>query len=100
MTGYKESEGKIDYSEIYWEFISAMSKRMDVNKSKYEKHNYRKPLDKDQLLQAALRHLIKVIEPQDHDSETAEEHVASIACNMMMYYYQIKNHAEQTKIFT
>jgi len=95
MQGYKEISGKVDYSELYWEFITGLARRMEANKGKYEKHNYRKPLDQEQLLQAALRHLIKVMEPQPDDPETAEEHILSIACNMMMQYYQLKNYSQK-----
>lgn len=90
--GKKEVEGKVSYSEIYWEFIEAMAVRMNENKVKYGPHNYRKPLkDKEELLQSALRHLLKVIEPKEGDGETVQQHLASVADNVMMYFYQIKH---------
>lgn len=95
--GKKEVEGKVSYSEIYWEFVEAMAERMNENKVKYGPHNYRKPLqDKEELLQSALRHLLKVIEPKKGDTETKEQHLASVSDNMMMYFYQIKNFENKT----
>ncbi|MGB2789589.1 MAG: dATP/dGTP diphosphohydrolase domain-containing protein, partial [Dokdonella sp.] len=67
-TGIKEIENKVSYSEIYWSFIEQMAIRMNDNKEKYGTHNYRKPLqNKDELLDAAIRHLIKIIEPNKED---------------------------------
>ncbi len=91
-TGIKEVENKVSYSEIYWSFIEQMAIRMNENKEKYGKHNYRKPLEnKNDLLDAALRHLTKVIEPNKEDKESLEQHLAAVADNVMMYYFQIKN---------
>jgi hypothetical protein len=90
--GKKEVEGKVSYSEIYWEFVEAMAVRMNENKVKYGPHNYRKPLyDKSQLLDSALRHLLKVIEPKKGDTETKEQHLAAVSCNLMMFLYQENN---------
>lgn len=89
-TGVKEVENKVSYSEIYWSFIEQMAIRMNENKEKYGKHNYRKPLDdKDELLYAAHRHLIKIIEPNKEDKESVEQHLAAVADNVMMYYFQV-----------
>ena len=89
--GKKEVEGKVSYSEIYWEFVEVMAVRMNENKVKYGPHNYRKPLEnKEELLQSALRHLLKVIEPKEGDDETKEQHLAATSCNIMMYYFQLQ----------
>ena len=90
--GKKEVEGKVSYSEIYWEFVEAMAIRMNENKVKYGQHNYRKPLnDKRPLLDSALRHLLKVIEPKKGDTETKEQHLAAVSCTLMMCLYQENN---------
>ena len=90
--GKKEVEGKVSYSEIYWEFVEAMAERMNENKVKYGPHNYRKPLQhKSELLQSALRHLLKVIEPKEDDDETILQHLSATSCNIMMYYFQLRN---------
>ena len=95
--GKKEVEGKVSYSEIYWEFVEAMAIRMNENKVKYGPHNYRKPLQyKEELLQSALRHLLKVIEPKEDEGETIQQHLAGVADNVMMYFYQIKNFENKT----
>ena len=89
--GKKEVEGKVSYSEIYWEFVEVMAIRMNENKVKYGAHNYRKPLQhKNELLQSALRHLLKVIEPKEGDDETIQQHLAAVSCNVMMYYFQLR----------
>lgn len=94
LEGYKESEGKIDYSEINWEYIDAMAGRMMKNKGKYPKHNFKKVLDKEELLQATFRHLRKILQPIDNDEETIEEHLAAIGCNCAMMHYQITHNSK------
>jgi hypothetical protein len=89
--GKKEIENKIDYSEINLELIDLMAKRFSENKEKYPKGNMKKYIEKDSLLWAAYRHLRKMIQPIENDSETYEEHLAAVSCNMSMVLDQLKN---------
>ena len=84
----KETEGKIDYSEIDWEFIDGMALRMNANKNKYPKNNVDNMTEYDipLLEQAAFRHLRKMLQPVEDDTESYSDHMFAVADNLMMIY--------------
>lgn len=88
--GIKESNGKIDYSEIDWDIVDLMAKRFNNNKHKYPQGNMLKPIEEKELLFAGYRHLRKMLQPIDNDSESFLEHLIAVMCNMQMLYQQKK----------
>jgi len=89
--GIKESEDKIDYSELDWEYIDAMTIRMAKN-IKYPPENWKKPMDIKELAKSAMRHARRILQPLEGDTETDLEHAEALGCNGMMINYQIKNY--------
>ena len=92
--GFKETGGKIDYSEINWDFITHMAHRMNQNKNKYGKDNWKLPIDLEDIEQALLRHHIAILNPRDEDTETRQEHLTAIGCNAQILYYHENNSPE------
>jgi len=92
--GIKESNGKTDYSEIDWDFIESLAKRMNKNKSKYEAGNYKKPMDINLLKQSLLRHTIEVLKNNYQDDEDDLGHLSAIALNAQFLHYQLKNNVK------
>ena len=91
IEGVKESNGKTDYSEIDWDFIESLAKRMNKNKSKYEAGNYKKPMNIDLLKQSLLRHTIEVLKNNYQDDGDDLGHLSAIALNAQFLHYQLKN---------
>jgi|GEM_PF-5561591 len=90
IEGIKESNGKTDYSEIDWDIVDLMAKRFNNNKHKYPQGNMLKPIEEKELLFAGYRHLRKMLQPIDDDSESFLEHLIAVMCNMQMLYQQKK----------
>lgn len=88
--GYKETEGKLDYSEINLELLDLMAKRFNKNKDKYPPGNMKKPIPLDGLLWAIFRHTRKILQPIKGDPETTEDHLAAIGCNASMALDQLR----------
>lgn len=88
--GYKEREGKVDYSEINLNILDLAAERFTANKHKYPKGNMLKPLDKLSLVWASFRHIKKMIKPPTDDPETFKEHLSAIVCNMSMILDQLE----------
>lgn len=84
IEGRKESEGKLFY-ELDFEFITQMAERISQNKSKYEKWNWKKPIDVESLKQALFRHVLAVM-----NGDVSEDHLGAVAINAMMINYQQK----------
>ena len=91
--GVKESNGKTDYSEIDWDFIEGLAKRMNKNKDKYEPFNYHKPMDVNLLKQSLLRHIIEILKGEHNDAGQEYGHLFAVALNAQMIYYQLKNNS-------
>ena len=89
-TGFKEHENKTDYSEIDYAFITQMARRMNKNKGKYPKNNWKKPIDVEQLKQAMFRHVLSVMQGDYKDDGRDLGHLEAIALGAMMINYQLK----------
>lgn len=88
--GKKETEGKLDYSEINLNLLDLMAKRFMDNKVKYPKGNTLKEIDQNDILWAAFRHIRKMIKPVEGDNETYEDHLAAVATNMSIILDQLE----------
>lgn len=99
--GYKESNGK-RYYELDWNFINQMADRMSQNKKpygKYDRWNWKKPIDIEGLKQATMRHLIEVIKGNYEDEGRPYGHLEAIADNCMMINYQLNKIEEELEGF-
>lgn len=88
--GKKETEGKIDYSEINLNILDLMAERFTANKHKYPKGNMLKVINKEDLVWAAFRHIKKMLKPKEDDPETFKEHLVATLCNMSMILDQLE----------
>ena len=90
-TTKKETENKVDYSEIDWQFIEQLAKRMNKNKGKYPVNNWKKFSDVNELQQALLRHTLEVLNGNYADDNSEFGHLEAIALNAQFINYQLKN---------
>ena len=90
LQGVKETEGKVDYSEINLEILDLMAERFTANKHKYPKGNMKKPIDIKSLEWALFRHVKKMIQPIETDEETYKDHLSAVLCNCSMLLDQLK----------
>ena len=90
IKGIKESNGKVDYSEINLEILDLMAERFTANKHKYPKGNMKKTIDIKSLEWALFRHVKKMIQPIETDEETYKDHLSAVLCNASMILDQLK----------
>lgn len=89
MEGIKEKEGKVDYSELDWDYIDDMCNRMSENE-KYPSENWKKEMCIKELAKSSMRHARKILQQVDGDEETLKDHAAALGCNGMMINFQLK----------
>ena len=87
---YKEKEGKLFY-ELDFDFITQMAEKMNANKGKYERYNWKKLDNVEDLKQALFRHVIAIMKGEHEDDGREFGHLESAACNLMMINYQLKH---------
>jgi hypothetical protein len=88
--GKKETENKVDYGELDWDYIDLMAERMVKNLDKYPPKNWQKKMDIIELAKSAMRHARKIMQEIDNDEETLQQHATALGCNGMMINYQLK----------
>ena len=89
--GIKETENKVNYEELDWDYIDSMAERMSKNLAKYPPKNWQKNIEVKELAKSAIRHARKILQEIDGDEETLQEHSTALGCNGMMINYQLKN---------
>ena len=90
LQGVKETEGKVNYGELDFDYIDSMALRMSKNLEKYPPKNWQKKMDIEELAKSAIRHARKILQQIENDEETLEEHAIALGCNGMMINYQLK----------
>lgn len=87
--GIKETENKLSI-EYDWEFLEEQLIRMQSNKKKYEKNNWKKPIDKELLKESLFRHVLAIMNHEYKDDNRDYGHLSAIAINAMFIFRQLK----------
>lgn len=91
--GKKETNNKVNYEELDWDYIDGMSLRMSKNLDKYPPKNWQRKMDIKKLAEASIRHARKIIQEIENDEESLQDHAIALGCNGMMINFQLKNNA-------
>lgn len=89
--GIKHDQGKAPISLIPTEFIVGVAEVFDFGAKKYGKHNFRLGMDHTRVLDAALRHLLAIVNGEDLDPESGKKHIYHAGCCLAMYSYFTEN---------
>lgn len=85
----KPSIGLIDQYAL-WE----LAKVLDYGKHKYDAHNWRKGIQWQRTIDAALRHVLAFNGGEDFDPESGLPHLAHAMCNLMFLLNFTETHPE------
>lgn len=89
MSGIKHDQGKAPISLIPVEAITGEAEVFAFGAQKYGRHNFRKGMDHSRVLDAALRHILAIVNGEDTDPESGKPHWAHARCCLAMYaFYQ------------
>lgn len=84
------NEWKIRWSLVDWKSMEPMVQVLEFGAKKYEEENWKKPMDKTQILNSAIRHLIAMMNGEENDPESGLPHVGHLMCNSMFYSFHSK----------
>lgn len=85
------NDWKIDWSLVHLPSLEPMARVLEYGAKKYTvgevsgRENWKKPMDKKQILNSMMRHLVRLMEDEELDSESKLPHVGHIMANAMMY---------------
>lgn len=86
------NEGKPKWSLIHFGSLVPMIEVLENGAKKYSAENWKKGLDKKEILESLMRHLASLMDGEDRDKESGSLHIAHIMVNAMFYtYFQLKD---------
>lgn len=81
------NEGKLKWSLVNYQALHPMIKVLMFGAKKYSPENWKKGLDKKEILESMMRHLEALMDGQESDSESGISHIGHIQANSMFYNY-------------
>jgi len=87
MKADRYNEGKTKWGLIHWPSIEPLAKVLMFGANKYAPENWKKGLNRTEILESAQRHLIALFNGEENDKESGLSHAGHIMCNMMFYTF-------------
>lgn len=84
------NEGKLRWSLVDWKSMEPMVHVLEFWASKYQEWNWKKPMDKKQILNSMMRHMVKLMDWEEIDSESWLGHIWHVMANALFYSYHSK----------
>ena len=81
------NEGKPKWSFVHFQSLEPMIRVLEYGTTKYAPENWQKGLDKTEILESLQRHVAKLFDGEEIDSESGLHHIGHIMCNAMFYSY-------------
>lgn len=92
------NDGKPQWSLVDFDSLEPLVRVLEYGAKKYSKNNWKKGLDKQQILESLMRHLIKLMNNELVDEESQEQHIGHILANAMFYSYFSNNNPKECGI--
>ena len=83
--------GKPRWSLLNFQALVPLVRVMEYGCIKYSSENWKKGLDKKEILDSLTRHLTALIDGQEHDEESKVHHIGHIMANCMFYSFHHVN---------
>lgn len=95
--GLRYNKGKRKWSLVHFASLEPMVEVLEYGCKKYSADNWKKGLDKKEVLESMMRHLGAMMDGQAKDPETNMSHIGHIMCNAMFYsYFELQDKNDQT----
>lgn len=81
------NKDKRKWSLVHFKSLEPMVEVLEFGAEKYEPDNWKKGLDKKEILESMMRHLGALMDGEEYDPESGINHIGHIMCNAMFYSY-------------
>ena len=81
------NQGKAKWGLVHYKSLIPLVKVLEFGANKYDADNWKKGLDKKEILESMMRHLIALMDGELNDPESQELHIGHIMCNAMFWSY-------------
>lgn len=87
----RDNYGKLRWDLVDFESVEEMLRVLEQGAIKYAPDNWKKGLNRSEILESAQRHLIELFKHKENDEEFSTHHAGHIMCNMLFYLYHYRN---------
>ena len=92
------NEGKLKWSMVHYQSLAPLVRVLMYGEKKYARDNWKKGLNREEILDSMMRHLTALIDGQEIDPESGEHHIGHIMCNCMFYsYFNVGSEGKSSK---
>jgi len=80
--------GKPRWSLVHFKSLTPLVRVLEFGAKKYSRDNWKLGLNKQEILDSAMRHLTALIDGEGIDKESGLSHIGHLMCNCMFYQYE------------
>jgi hypothetical protein len=91
------NKGKLKWTLVHFKSLEPLVKVLQFGAEKYAPRNWQKPMELEDILDSAQRHLSEMIDGKTHDEESKQLIAGHVLCNMMFYIYHYNKLLEQER---
>ncbi len=81
------NEGKLKWSLVNFASLVPMVQVLTFGAAKYAPNNWKKGLDRSEILESMMRHLTALIDGEETDPESKLSHIGHLFCGCMFYSF-------------
>jgi len=85
------NEGKLQWNLVDWESLKEFVKVLMFGSKKYAPDNWKKGLNREEILESMQRHLVALFNKEETDPESGLHHMGHIICNAVFYLFHFRN---------
>lgn len=90
-SGMRFNQGKLRWGLVHFKSIEPLVRVLEFGARKYDDHNWKKGLNKREILESMQRHIAALMDGEINDPESGLPHIGHIMCNAMFYQYMADN---------
>jgi hypothetical protein len=91
------NEGKPKWTLVHFKALLPLVRVLEYGTIKYSKDDWKNPMDKKEILDSLLRHVIELTNGEEIDKESNQPHIGHIMANAMFYQYHVDTSVETDK---
>lgn len=84
---------KLRWSLVDFPSLGEMVRVLEFGAEKYAPNNWKKGLNRDEILESIQRHLVELNSDQELDEESKLHHMGHVMCNAMFYLFHFRNNS-------
>jgi hypothetical protein len=96
-TGVRFNNNKLKWGLVDYKAIEPLVEVLMFGAEKYDAHNWKKGLDKTEILESMQRHLVQLMSGELDDQESGLPHIGHIMCNAMFFSHFILKDKQDEK---